>query len=88
MSLDARMERIAREEVARTLGEGPDPDKGAPTRTQLQQQITDLHEHLHQAATTISRLEARVDVLEKATAGGQGEAPLPRRTTARKRTDA
>lgn len=81
MSLDARMVRIARDVVASVLGQSLDPDRGAPTRAQLQQQIIDLHEHLHQAATTISRLEARVDVLEKA------ETSAARRTT-RKRADA
>ena len=35
-------------------------------REELQQQITDLHEHLHHAATIIKRLEDRVDALEKA----------------------
>ena len=38
---------------------------GEPTVAHLQQQITDLHEHLHHAATTIKHLEDRVDTLEK-----------------------
>jgi hypothetical protein len=75
VTLRERMELIAREEVARVLG-----DRSAPDRAQLQQQITDLHEHLHQAATTISRLETRVDALEKAAAEPAVTEPLPRRT--------
>lgn len=82
MSLQERIKHLARQEVERVLGASPTPDSGgAPTRAQLQQQITDLHEHLHQAATTISRLETRVEALEKA------ETPAARRTT-RKRADA
>lgn len=58
---------------------------GAPSREDLQQQITDLHEHLHMAATTIKRLEDRVDVLEKAAAQPDPQRPVGRRT-ARKET--
>lgn len=66
--LDGRIRSIAREEASALLGvpggvqEAAD---SAPTAEQMQQQITDLHEHLHQAATTISRLEQRIDALEK-----------------------
>lgn len=85
MSLQERIKHLARQEVERVLGASPTPDSGgAPTRAQLQQQITDLHEHLHQAATTISRLETRVEALEKA-ASAPAET-LPRRT-ARKRAE-
>lgn len=79
MSLQDRIRHIAREEVQRVLGREPAADV-APTRCQLQQQITDLHEHLHQAATTISRLETRIDALEKTAAGPAAAEPLPRRT--------
>lgn len=89
MSIDLRIARIAREELKRVLGDPPNGDSGdaAPTRQQLQQQITDLHEHLHQAATTIHRLEARLDELEKTTAtADKAEAPAPRRAP-RKRAE-
>jgi hypothetical protein len=52
----------------------------------LQQQITDLHEHLHHAATTIKRLEDRVDVLEKTPSAGEQAKTVSRRGTARKET--
>lgn len=80
--LDGRIRKLAREEVAAVAGHAAD---GAPGLDGLQQQITELHEHLHHAATTISRLEARVDVLEKA--AGQTDQAQQRsvgRRTARK----
>lgn len=61
--LDGRIRQLAREEVAALLDGSTD---GAPGREELQQQITDLHEHLHHAATAIKRLEDRLDALEKA----------------------
>lgn len=61
--LDGRIRAIAREEAAALLDGSTD---GTPGREDLQQQITDLHEHLHHAATTIKRLEDRLDALEKA----------------------
>lgn len=67
--LDNRMRAIAREEANALLGVpgGVQAAAGSePTASQMQQQITDLHEHLHHAATTISRLEARIGALEKA----------------------
>jgi hypothetical protein len=63
------MRAIAREEANALLGVpgGVQAAAGSePTASQMQQQITDLHEHLHHAATTISRLEARIGALEKA----------------------
>lgn len=72
--LDGRIRALAREEAAALLGDHA--GSGAPAGEELQQQITDLHEHLHHAATTIQRLEARLDELEK---------PAPRR--ARKTSD-
>jgi prefoldin subunit 5 len=87
--LDSRMRVIAREEVAALLGtpKGVQADgDSTPTAEQMQQQITDLHEHLHHAATTISRLSARIDTLEKAAGRtDQEERPATRRT-ARKTT--
>lgn len=80
--LDGRIRTIAREEAEAALN--GQTSGGAPS--DLQQQITDLHEHLHHAATVIKRLEDRVDALEKA--GGQinqEERPATRRT-ARKET--
>lgn len=81
--LDSRMRVIARQEATALLGVPggvPEVDASATTAEQMQQQITDLHEHLHHAATTISRLEARVDALEKA----PGQADLEERPTARR----
>ena len=82
MSIDERIRHLAREEAGRVLEGGCTPAGGAPDTAGLQQQITDLHEHLHMAATTISRLEQRIDALEK-TAGqaDQEEQPPARRTT-------
>lgn len=79
--LDGRIRAIARAEVEALLDSIKSPSAemagaGAPvsaslanglTPTQeMQQQITDLHEHLHLAATNITRLEERVGALEKA----------------------
>lgn len=67
--LDGRIRAIAREEAGALLGVpgGVQAVTGsAPTAEQMQQQITDLHEHLHVAATNISRLEERLGVLENA----------------------
>lgn len=71
--LDNRMRVIAREEVTALLGVpgGAQAPGSAPASERMQQQITDLHEHLHHAATTIGRLEARVGALE--TAAGQAD---------------
>jgi uncharacterized protein YecA (UPF0149 family) len=74
--LDSRMRAIAREEAGALLGVpgGAQALAGsAPTPEQMQQQITDLHEHLHHTATAIAKLEERVDSLEK-------EQPTVRRT--------
>lgn len=75
--LDSRMRAIARVEVEALLGVPngvPAAAGSAPTPEQMQQQITDLHEHLHHAATAITKLEQRVDALEK-------EQPTARRTS-------
>ena len=78
--LDGRIRKLAREE-AQEVARGTGGDSAAPDVQALQQQITDLHEHLHHAATTISRLEARIDVLEKVTGQTDQEArPAVRRT--------
>ncbi|HSC27038.1 MAG TPA: hypothetical protein VLD67_07180 [Vicinamibacterales bacterium] len=86
--LDGRIRHLAREEAATLLGvaSGAQTASGsAPTPDQLQQQITDLHEHLHHAATAIKRLEERIDVLEKAAAQPDQQRSVGRRT-ARKGT--
>lgn len=80
--LDGRIRKLAREEAAALAGHTAD---GAPGLDGLQQQITDLHEHLHMAATTIKRLEDRIDVLEK-TAGQPDPQRSVGRRTARKDT--
>lgn len=67
--LDNRMRVIAREEAGALLGIPggvQEVAESAPTAEQLQEQLTDLHEHLHLAATNITRLEERVEALEKA----------------------
>lgn len=79
--LDGRIRSIAREEAAEAVrGVGVLNTTSLDTQG-LQQQITDLHEHLHHAATAIKRLEDRIDVLEK-TAGqtDQQQRPVGRRT--------
>lgn len=81
--LDGRIRAIAREEVAASLSA---PAGGAPGGEELQQQITDLHEHLHHAATTIKRLDDRLAVLEKAAGQTDQAQTTPRRGTARKGT--
>ena len=67
--LDSRMRAIAREEAGALLGVPGGVQtaaESAPTAEQMQEQLTDLHEHLHLAATNLSKLEERVDALEKA----------------------
>lgn len=59
-------------------------ERGSPDVAGLQQQITDLHEHLHYAATAISRLEDRVSSLEQAAGIGDLEQSAPVRRTRRK----
>lgn len=81
--LDSRMRAIAREEATALLGVpgGVQAAGSTPTAEQLQEQITDLHEHLHLAATNITRLEERIGVLEKAPGqANQGDRPTARRT--------
>ena len=81
--LDSRMRAIAREEAGALLGvPGGALAGSAPTSEQMQQQITDLHEHLHHAATSISRLETRLGALEKAAGQtDQEDRPTARRAT-------
>lgn len=86
--LDGRIRKLAREEAA-SMFTGPATATASDFNTdraaELQQQITDLHEHLHQAATVIKRLEDRIDVLEKAASQPDQQRPAARRT-ARKDT--
>ena len=82
--LDNRIRSIAREEATTLLGVPGGVQvaaSSAPTAEQMQQQITDLYEHLHLAATNITRLEERVEALEKAPGQtDQEERPVARRT--------
>lgn len=82
--LDSRMRAIARAEATALLGVpgGAQAAAGsAPTPEQMQQQITDLHEHLHLATTRLSGLDARIKELEKASrATDREEQPTARRT--------
>lgn len=85
-ALDGRIRKLAREEATQALLGVGQPNHPAPDTAGLQQQITDLHEHLHHAATTIARLDKRVDALEaaagmipvEAPAGAPAESPRPR----------
>jgi predicted nucleic acid-binding Zn-ribbon protein len=81
--LDGRIRKIAHDEAAALLGHTATGVQGAED---LQKQITDLHEHLHHAATTIKRLEDRVDALEKTPSASEQAKTASRRTAARKET--
>lgn len=79
-ALDGRIRMLAREEAAEAVrGVGVLNTTSLDTQG-LQQQITDLHEHLHHAATVIKRLEDRIDVLEKAAGQADQQRPVARRT--------
>jgi flagellar biosynthesis chaperone FliJ len=87
--LDGRIRALAREEAASmfsTLATATASDVNTDRVAELQQQITDLHEHLHMAATTIKHLGDRVDALEKEAAQASAEPTVeqpsaPRRTS-------
>lgn len=82
--LDGRIRALAREEAERAVrGVGVLNTTELDTQG-LQQQITDLHEHLHMAATAIKRLEARVDVLEKTLSASEQPKTVSRRSAVRK----
>jgi hypothetical protein len=89
--LDGRIRKLAREEATQALLGVGQPNHAAPDTAGLQQQITDLHEHLHHAATAIDRLGKRIDALEAAAGpvnadtlvGATAEAP---RTRGRRKT--
>ncbi|HEX9832555.1 MAG TPA: hypothetical protein VGA66_05605 [Mycobacterium sp.] len=83
--LDGRIRKLAREEAASmfaTPETATAADFNVDRVAELQQQITDLHEHLHVVATTIDRLGKRIDALEAAAgpvnADAPGGAPRPR----------
>jgi len=83
--LDGRIRKLAREEAASMFTTpATAADLNIDRVAELQQQITDLHEHLHHAATTIKRLEDRVDVLEKTASVSEQAKTVSRRGTARK----
>jgi hypothetical protein len=84
--LDGRIRTLAREEAAQAVREVGVLNTTTVDTHGLQQQITDLHEHLHHAATVIKRLEDRLDVLEKATGQTDQEPRTSARRTARKDT--
>lgn len=84
--LDGRIRALARAEAEQVVNGAGAPATTALDTQSLQQQITDLHEHLHMTATTINRLEARIDALEKQAGQVDQEQPLARRTR-RKTTD-
>jgi hypothetical protein len=77
--LDGRIRKLAREEAASVFATpvtATAADFNVDRVAELQQQITDLHEHLHVAATTIARLEKRVDALEAAAGPGNADTPV------------
>lgn len=85
--LDHRMRAIAREEAAEAVRGAGASDPAALDAPSLQQQITDLHEHLHHAVTTISHLSGRVDALENAATLAVQEPTAGVRRTRRKTVD-
>lgn len=90
--LDGRIRSIARDEAQQAIQSVGVLDTTARDAQGLQRQITDLHEHLHHAATTISRLEKRIDALEAAAGMANVQAPVgvtesPRPRGRRKATD-
>jgi hypothetical protein len=85
-ALDGRIRMLAREEADKAVkGVGVLNTTALDTQG-LQQQITDLHEHLHHAATAIKRLEDRIHALEKVS-GPTDQEQAPARRTRRKTTD-
>lgn len=73
--LDGRIRNIVREEIQAAGG-----DTDGDGHAGLQQQMTDLHEHLHIAATRIKHLEDKLEALEDAQRAPDEELPAPRRT--------
>lgn len=87
--LEGRIRSIAREEASALLGVPGGVQLAAgstPDAEQMQQQLTDLHEHLHHAATTISKLEQRVGALE-ASAGQANQEDRPSARRASRKTN-
>jgi hypothetical protein len=75
-ALDGRIRKLAREEAEQAVRDVPVLNTAARDTQGLQQRITDLHEHLHHAATTIARLDKRIDALEAAAGVVNAEAPV------------
>lgn len=84
--LDGRIRTAARAAAAELMQAAVQATGGVDAAG-LQQQITDLHEHLHHAATAIKRLEDRIDMLEKPTNVTDPEQGVPARRPRRKTTD-
>lgn len=85
--LDGRIRKLAREEAASMLATPAttaDSDVNTDRAAELQQQITDLHEHLHHAATVLERLGDRLGVLENAAGQTDPQQRPTGRRTARK----
>jgi hypothetical protein len=82
--LDGRIRALAREEAEQAVRAAGVLDTTAPDTRGLQEQITDLHEHLHVAVTAIKRLEARLDVLEKTQYPNEQARTTSRRSAVRK----
>lgn len=60
--LEGRIRNIVRDELAST---GQPPVAGSVEEGSLEQQVRDLHEHLHEAMTKISKLEYRLEFIEQ-----------------------
>jgi hypothetical protein len=74
--LDGRIRKLAREEVADLLGNGPAPATGAQDASS---EVADLR-------AQIEALASRVDALEKTPSAGEQAKTVSRRGTARKET--
>lgn len=78
--LDGRIRSIARAEAAAAMQDATAVNTATPDSSGLQQQIEDLHNHLHRLDTDNKRLAARITELEKAAGQPDQEQPAMRRT--------
>lgn len=85
--LDGRIRSIARDEAQQAIQGVGVLDTTALDAQGLQQQITDLHEHLHHVTTMLSRVEKRLDVVEQTSGQTSQEQPEPVRRSRRKTVD-
>lgn len=92
MSLDARIRQLAAEAVAESGGgDGVSPARVAELEQQVadqQDQMKDLHGHLHRVLTQVGKLDERLKTLEAAAATGHPaeSETAPRRTSSRRKS--